>query len=927
MRLLLRLASFLMSTKHTIFGLALLGSIGIEAGAQELPRLKSALKSNAAPELSWPATTRMEDGSVSRPFFEIDRSSDLQNWHPFGERVQASGADGEEILRVELSAEEPFSFYRVRSFPPRLSRLGADGADVLGYGEAFAKELRNIGQISVPEFAQMFPTPEDYLPGITWDPTTADFWTDGFNGNPAVINQGKPLGSEGHRTTDFRLNDHELAVFKTNGFVVADRLRTGTPDDSDSFADVFYNVWNNDLPVFVSTDAILQAWHRTYDAILEEVEETFLMSSVDRMLSQMALRLPEVWAEAQNGVLKESIEDVDYYLAVARSLLGTSQAASTLGQDQRVAETLADINALRLQMKEDFFGQCRVVDFSQFQVRGHYEHSHELSRYFRCMMWLGRIDFTVAGGPFERCPGTASHATPRETGVAIVLWDLLHRAGQFNSWLNVDRTIQTFVGWSDSLGFAQLGGLLSGAGIRSVRDVPDLAAIEKLQSDISGGTLGVQNIRSDFYVSPLGPDQVQLPRSFLFMGQRFVPDSWAFSQTVFDSIQWVENGATNKVQRRVPSALDIPFAVLANNQVVPELVARISNTNAFQSQVHAERWRDGLPYQHNLAAVRRVLDAQDPSVWESNIYMGWLAALRSLSTPTTGPAFPEAMRTRAWAMKTVNTQIASWTQLRHDTVLYAKQSYTAGYACFYPAGYVEPRTEFWKTLEKVATRAATLIETLPYEGGYTNLVAHTVIQSNQVSHLRGFADTLGKLGAISEKELAQECFDADDELFIRNLIQEVGWLPLGSGGVRKYDGWYPRLFYRGIQFYKPLYGLVSPEVNFQENYGANAADRLVTDVHTDVPSPAIQDPGGVLHQGIGSANLLMIAVDSGTNRMVFAGPVLSHYEFEIIGEPKRLTDTEWDDSLQFRIGFNGVDPTRVQGLAPPPWTSGYLVPR
>jgi len=211
------------------------------------------------------------------------------------------------------------------------------------------------------------------------------------------------------------------------------------------------------------------------------------------------------------------------------------------------------------------------------------------------------------------------------------------------------------VGWTDSMDFAQLGGLLAGAGIRSLADVPDLATLQNLQSEIVAGNLGVQNIRSDYFVSPFGPEQVQLPRSFLVFGQKFVPDSWAFSQTVYDSILWIANGKTNKIQRRVPSALDAAFAILANNQVVPELVARMTNTTAARALNHAEKWRDGLPYQHNLAAVRAVMDAQQPAAWDGNIYMGWLAALRELSTPTTDAKYPEAMRTHPWAMKTLNT--------------------------------------------------------------------------------------------------------------------------------------------------------------------------------------------------------------------------------------------------------------------------------
>src|SRR6266851_1013808 len=107
----------------------------------------------------------------------------------------------------------------------------------------------------------------------------------------------------------------ELALFKQNGFVVSER-----PGGA-SFAEVFYNLWYSDLPVFISTDAMLQAWHRTYDAMLEEIEETYLYNSVQIMLDGMAGRLTAASAEVGDGVLRDSSLDADYFLAVARSLL------------------------------------------------------------------------------------------------------------------------------------------------------------------------------------------------------------------------------------------------------------------------------------------------------------------------------------------------------------------------------------------------------------------------------------------------------------------------------------------------------------------------------------------------------------------------------------------------------------------------------
>ena len=60
--------------------------------------------------------------------------------------------------------------------------------------------------------------------------------------------------------------------------------------------------------------------------------------------------------------------------------------------------------------------------------------------------------------------------------------------------------------------------------------------------------------------------------------------------------------------------------------------------------------------------------------------------------------------------------------------------------------------------------------------------------------------------------------------------------------------------------------------------------------------------------------LLLIAIDSGADRMVYAGPVLSHYEFET-PIAQRKSDAEWrQDHAAGRL------PPR------PEWTTSYLVP-
>jgi hypothetical protein len=690
-----------------------------------------------------------------------------------------------------------------------------------------------------------------------------------------------PAGSRGKPRTgtpyDFRLNQEELALFKRNGFVVSERMGGA------NFGEVFYRIYSRDLPIFISSDALLHAWHRSYDAMLQEIEENCLEPSLEDILAAMAEAVPESRSSYGEGPLGDCLADADYFLAVARSLLAGRQVNTTLGHDERVGKTLGACAALQL---EDFplFGRVRAVDFSQFKPRGHYETSERLQRYFRAMMWCGRIDLRLAG---------TEESSPRELGAAIVLQDLLQRSGRWERWQHFDRILETFVGQTDSMTFAQLGAILTRAGFQSPADVKGLATLTRLQSDILSGKAGLQQIRGDVYFSPLGPEKIQLPRSFTVLGQKFVLDSWVTAKAVYDDIHW--DG--EKVRRRIPAALDVAFAAFGNDQVVPDLVARMTNARG-------RRFRDGLNYQHNLAAVRNVIDAQSAKAWDANLYLNWLACLRELSRPTTDPRYPEAVRTRAWAMKALNTQLASWTQLRHDTVLYAKQSYTGVPMCFYPAGYVEPVPHFWARFEKMATRAAELIEQTPYPDYLADErvwkagkpVVQPVrrrgkdLQAKQAGFFRNFARQVGNLNKIAAKELAGEKLNAAETKFLEDTVQLAR-----ASGFAGYNGWYPGLFYSGRR-------------------DCEDRDALVADVHTDPPSEQDGDPGCVLHQGVGNVDLLVLAVDSGSDHMIYAGPVLSHYEFEMAGV-SRKSDREWREDL------NGHKaPPR------PNWTNSYLVP-
>jgi hypothetical protein len=910
-------------------------------GAQNAVKLKVHWDGSKL-EAQWPAQVFRADGSPAFPAFELQRSTNLASWTVLDGTFQGVG-DAGEVLSVQIPTDSSQAFYQLsaRFSLERAASLGKGGAEVFGYANAFNEQLAEIGQITPEQFAALYPTPTNYLAGIDWDPTTADFWPE-FNVDPDEYNMNLIPGLDDLRDFDFRLNTNELAVFKKNGFVVSERL--GAP----SCGEILAHLWEDDLPVFIAADPILYAWHRSYDMMLSELEETYLFENVRQMLDGMASAVAEASSQAGTGPLVDSVRDADYMVTVARSLLAGVKKESGLGQDDRVTATLKAIAEFKAVDCFDLFGQSRAVDFSQFKPRGHYTESERLSRYFQCVMWLGRTDLRVAGGPYQDSPCDLPHdAPPRELGTAIVLNQLLNTSGQFDRWQQFDRLIQTFVGWTDSMTFAQLGDVLRAGGIRSIADVSDIATLERLQADLVRGAVGAKDIRSDWFNSPFGPEQIQLPQSFTIFGQKFILDSWGLSKTVFDSIVWDANGVpTNedKVPRRVPSALDVAFSIFGNSQIVPEIVARIQDHSPAR-----DVYRDGLFYQQNLSAIRSVVDNHPETAWNQNLYMGWLATLRSLSSPVTDPIYPDALRTRAWAMKDLNAQLTSWTQLRHDTVLYAEQSYTGcgDCGCSYPEGFVEPRTAFWGRLRDMADTAVKLIQTTPFEGTFqiesprgsgifiqTNL---QTLQTREIACFQRFSAVASNLLAMSERELNQEPFSNAQTDFLQNTMAAQYHRGYEGSWWEVYEGWYPGLFYRPIS--QELVPNLPPEAlgraegDFQFSSGALKWDALVTDVHTDGPCPSCDpsDPGSVLHEAVGRAQLLMIAINNGTNRCVYAGPVLSHYEFELTGPPQRMSDPEWKDRWS-KAGFGSLPSNSGggwdwSGIPPQPdWTRSYLVP-
>ncbi len=138
----------------------------------------------------------------------------------------------------------------------------------------------------------------------------------------------------------------------------------------------------------------------------------------------------------------------------------------------------------------------------------------------------------------------------------------------------------------------------------------------------------------------------------MLLGQRFVIDSYVNGHVVFDEVR----GSACCRRHWMCS--------------FPSETMRPDNCSFQKSR----RW----DYGRQLAALRYLIDAYDDSFWRETIYNGWLDGIRELNPPDDRTGLPAFMQTAAWWQQKMNTQLAGWAQLRHDNLLYAKQSYTGG---------------------------------------------------------------------------------------------------------------------------------------------------------------------------------------------------------------------------------------------------------
>ncbi|NOY79184.1 MAG: DUF3160 domain-containing protein [Calditrichaeota bacterium] len=661
------------------------------------------------------------------------------------------------------------------------------------------------------------------------------------------------------------LTPDEWTNLKNFRFMVTERL------SFPSFGRAFHEVYRNDLPVFISTDAILQPLHKSYDKILELIEYGMLWPRLQRVINQLYETFPQLADRYQTEAeLDTALQDVDLYVTLAKSLLDSIEATPHLVSQDAVDRVWKAVQAKQMTDIPLFSNKLRHIDFSQFVVRGHYTDRFwyggkrvDLRNYFRAMMWLQRIDFFLTPPPKNPWEPNWTKADIRRMALGAYLLNELVGMADVNQPLNeMDTFIRFFVGESDNLTPDEFTAILSDVGISKPEELLSDATFDSLEQVLlTSPEAGQKILSSVLMMNPTSSTPDTLPVSYRVFGQRFIIDSYILGNLVYPNIIY-EN---NKIWRPMPDPLDALF-VLGNDDALPLLKNDL----------------DKYHYATQAWALRYLVDSYTPDYWGKSLYNTWLQAIRLIGPAHTSEHVPLFMKTTAWHQEKLNTQLASWAQLRHDNLLYAKQSYTGGTGCSFPHSFVEPYPAFYRQIAVFAQKAATFLS--------DNCDATFELKDWMVNYFGRLHDVTDTLAVLAQKELNGTSFSPGEQIFLKKMLFEG----MGSGSP-PYTGWYADLYF--------------------DPSDAAFSDYVVADVHTQPTDADGNRVGRILHVGVGRINLGVFLAPSPSadfEPMAFVGPVFSYYE-KITENFKRLTDEEWQSLV-----LNGALPPR------PDWVNLYL---
>ena len=637
------------------------------------------------------------------------------------------------------------------------------------------------------------------------------------------------------------LSSAQQTLLSQNGFVVA----VPTPKKFREFYQLYeaqrYEV---DQPIFVTTDAVFHVYHLVFDKMLRDLETESFLPFLQSLTHTLFITTQQQYKALKGTSLEDAARRNLAYICVADQLLKLEDQIPPSVSDLVTAEMNLikahngfEISPIwdRPDLPDD---QKLREDYSQYVPRGHYTRTAALKRYFLAMVWYGRMTFRLRDTQETQRALLITQAIRASTtpeGVpAAKLWENIYDPTAF------------IVGKSDDLSYHEYS-VLSDLTFGIDAD-PNLFADPTLFDQFKQAATHLPAPEVNSMWVWIWEDKKEATQGYRFMGQRFTLDEYIFGQLIW------RNVGTQGNERWLPKGLDF-FAAMGSEEALIIL-------NELGETGYAN-------YNEQMRKVRSEVSGLEIDSWTQNLYWSWLFSFQPV-IELKDSRFPPFMQTQAWTRKDLNTALGSWTELKHDTILYAKQVMAemgGGGADNPPHGYVEPNPQVYARL---------LALTKMTNDG---LSARGILSGHTSQNLEELINLLIFLKDTSERELAEKTLSNEDYWRIQRFGGELENLTIRSSDCEGEN--------------------ISSCRDLQDRRAA-----LVADVATG---------DKVLEEAIGQPTEIYVVLPDQPWRIA-VGAVFSYYEFKV-DLNNRLNDEAWWDMVE-----TGANPPS------PDWTKLFMVP-
>ena len=469
--------------------------------------------------------------------------------------------------------------------------------------------------------------------------------------------------------------------------------------DQEEWIDLYYKIWWDSTEyerypantVLITNDLLLHSFHKLFDNTLKYYEQTVARDTIAELSNNLFTRFIGLAKEEKDPELKNTYEFLaTYWWVPASILIDTSNFWGSNSDDEiknsilnnvktyqkeldkidsKYSNTISstverilggngfDLDSFLAEYVPQYVNKHEIMqDYTQFVPRSHYTDNVDLKTYFMAMKWLMREKFYFGDDKL--------------TDAALLMVNNISDKDT-EKLASLSAKIKKLIWWDDDLTLETLSDWMKENKINTSETIKKLSKKKRLELS----KLVPQKIQSNWYVIEPGTEisdeeAKDSMNGFVFFWEKFTLDSY-----MFDLMTAAKTETEFKYKPKKQTALIVPD-ILEDDSDAAEIVdlwmkESIKKENVLEDKKHKQY----SSYNKVKKEAKEKIDEEikTSSVMET-VYHKRLKMLGNLINEPEKNA-PYFKVDWLYGLKNLLTYMGSYTELKHDTLLYVKQAY------------------------------------------------------------------------------------------------------------------------------------------------------------------------------------------------------------------------------------------------------------